>query len=100
MIGELSCVSDIFISHNYAEALKSIEENNPDMLLLDIHLPDKSGIDLLQFIVNNHPHIKVIMVSNKASQYYRELCMGIGANHFIDKSKEFEKIPEIIEMYC
>jgi response regulator of citrate/malate metabolism len=100
MVSELACVSDVFISHDYATALQSIEDNKPNMLLLDIHLPDKSGIELLEFMVKNHPDVKVIMVSNKASQYYRELCMGIGANHFIDKSKEFEKIPEIIEMYC
>ena len=100
MIRELDCVSEIFISHDGSTALKNVEEHNPDMILLDIHLPDKSGLDLLEQFVSNYPTIKVIMVTNKASQYYRELCLGLGAHHFIDKSKEFEMIPSIIETYC
>jgi DNA-binding NarL/FixJ family response regulator len=100
MIREVSCVSDIFIAHEGDTALKNIQTLQLDMVLLDIHLPDKSGIEILEYIVNNYPHIKVIMVTNKASQYYRGLCMDIGAHYFIDKSKEFEKIPSIIETYC
>jgi DNA-binding NarL/FixJ family response regulator len=100
MIRELNCVSDILVAHDCFSALENLTEQIPDMVLLDIHLPDKSGIELLEQIVSNYPQIKVIMVSNKASQYYRELCLGLGAHHFIDKSKEFEMIPSIIETYC
>jgi DNA-binding NarL/FixJ family response regulator len=100
MIRELDCVSDIFISYDCATALKNVEEQQPDMILLDIHLPDRSGIELLEQILSTYPKIKIIMVTNKASQYYRELCLGLGAHHFIDKSKEFEMIPSIIETYC
>jgi DNA-binding NarL/FixJ family response regulator len=100
MIREVSCVSDIFIVHDSNSALKTLEDIHPDMVLLDIHLPDKSGIEILEHIVKNYPHIKVIMVTNKASQYYRGLCMNMGAHYFIDKSKEFEMIPSIIETYC
>jgi DNA-binding NarL/FixJ family response regulator len=100
MIRELDCVSDIFISHDCSTALKNVEEYNPDMILLDIHLPDKSGIEFLEQMLSTYPQIKIIMVTNKASQYYRELCLGLGAHHFIDKSKEFEMIPSIIETYC
>jgi DNA-binding NarL/FixJ family response regulator len=100
MIRELTCVSEVFISHDCTSALINVEEQNPDMVLLDIHLPDKSGIELLEQILSNYPQIKVIMVTNKASQYYRELCLGLGAHHFVDKSKEFEMIPSIIETYC
>jgi DNA-binding NarL/FixJ family response regulator len=100
MIREIDCVSDIFISHDSATALKNVEEYKPDMILLDIHLPDRSGIELLKEILNTTSQITIIMVTNKASQYYRELCFGLGAHHFIDKSKEFEMIPSIIESYC
>ena len=100
MIRELDCVSEISISHDCVSALKNMQAHNPDMILLDIHLPDGSGIELLEQIVSTYPTIKIIMVTNKASQYYRELCLGLGAHHFIDKSKEFEMIPSIIETYC
>jgi DNA-binding response OmpR family regulator len=100
MIRELDCVLEVFIAHDCSNALKIVEEHKPDMILLDIHLPDKSGIELLEEIRSSYPLIKIIMVTNKASQYYRELCLGLGAHHFIDKSKEFEMISSIIETYC
>lgn len=93
-------MSDIFVAHDYGSALQYIERKNPDMILLDIHLPDKSGLELLELVRKEYEHIKVLMVTNKASQYYKDLCLQIGCHHFIDKSKEFETIPAIIKSYC
>jgi DNA-binding NarL/FixJ family response regulator len=100
MIGEVEAVSDIFVSSNYDNAINTIQTDKPDLVLLDIHLPDKSGIELLGYLRTNYPDLIVIMVTNKASQYYRDLCQQEGAHHFIDKSKEFEKIPDLLRTYC
>lgn len=81
---------------NYAESMKMIKEVNADVVLLDINLPDKSGIELLQEIKSNHPGMKVVMLTNHANQNYREICMHMGADYFLDKSNDFEKIPDVI----
>ncbi len=99
MVSEVSCISTVIVANTYAEAVKLINDETPDIVLLDIHLPDKSGIELLEYIKQDFNHIKVIMVSNKVAQYYKDLCFTKGANHFIDKSKEFENIPSILEYY-
>jgi response regulator of citrate/malate metabolism len=97
MLQEIEFIEDIYVASTFTQATEIIDETPPDLVLLDIHLADKSGIDLLTLLHTNYPTIKVIMVSNKASEYYRELCATIGANSFIDKSKEFEMIPSVIE---
>jgi DNA-binding NarL/FixJ family response regulator len=99
MVRELPCVTDVFTSADYTGALNIITEKIPEIILLDIHLPQKSGIDLLRYTRINYPGIKIIMVTNKASDYYRDLCNELGSHYFIDKSKEFEHIPGIIESY-
>jgi len=88
----------VFITNagNYAEAVQFINNSRPDILLLDINLPDKSGIDILRTGKEKNPSLKVIMITNQANEYYRRLCLKLGADYFIDKSKEFEKIAEII----
>ena len=100
MVSELPCVSEVFVSTDYTGALQVIKEDMPDIILLDIHLPQKSGIDLLRFTRTNYPSIKIMMVTNKATEYYRELCNELGSHYFIDKSKEFETIPGIIQSCC
>ena len=59
-------------------------------------MPGKNGIDLLKFLKENYPAIKTIVVTNNVSSNYQLLCQSMGADHFIDKSAEFEIIPEII----
>jgi DNA-binding NarL/FixJ family response regulator len=100
IIAELDCVSSVLISNTFSEAVDLLNAEIPDVVLLDIQLPDKNGIELLAFVKSSHPAIKTIIVTNRASDYYKNLCEEMGADSFIDKSTEFEKIPEIIETLC
>jgi len=80
----------------WAEASILLEQFQPQIIFLDIHLPDKSGIELLNKIKTEYPEIIVIMFTNQGSDFYKTLCLELGADYFIDKSKDFELIPEII----
>src|ERR1700747_1110894 len=62
----------------YSGAIDSIQEDKPDIILLDINLPDRNGIALLHFIRQYHPTIVVIMCSNQSSSFYRDLCARMG----------------------
>ncbi|HTI92919.1 MAG TPA: response regulator transcription factor [Puia sp.] len=81
---------------DYTSALERMTEQAPDIVLLDIHLPGRSGIALLQFIKTHYPSVVVIMITNQADEFYRNICKKMGADYFIDKSKDFEQIPTII----
>lgn len=100
IITELDCVSSVLISNTFSEAVDLLNAEIPDVVLLDIQLPDKNGIELLAFVKSSHPAIKTIIVTNRASDYYKNLCEEMGADSFIDKSTEFEKIPAIIGTLC
>jgi DNA-binding NarL/FixJ family response regulator len=81
----------------YREGVSMLKQHDVDIALLDINLPDKSGIELLKYITPNFPHVAVIMISNSSSETYRNYCKNEGAFHFIDKSTEFETIPEVVD---
>ena len=89
-------VKKILTAGNYSEAVEVLSKNETGIVLLDIQLSGKNGIDLLKFIVKEYPDINVIMCSNLASEYYIKLCKKIGARYFVDKSKDFELIPGIL----
>lgn len=100
IIAEMSSVAPVLISNSFNEAVEIIKVELPDVMLLDIQLPGKNGIELLGFVKSNYPEIKIIIVTNRVSAYYRNMCQEMGANSFIDKSTEFERIPEVIETLC
>ena len=50
-------------AQNAAEAMKLAIQLDPDVLLLDIALPDRSGIDALKYIKKENPHVAVLMLS-------------------------------------
>ena len=98
LLSESSNIKMIIHAANYSESIKMINEIRADIVLLDLNLPDKSGIELLKEIKNNHPQMKVIVLTNHASDNYREICTYMGADYFFDKSSDFDKITETINI--
>ena len=74
------------------EALKAVERLRPDTVILDIRLPGSSGIEVLKQIKARYPQIQVIMLTNYDHAVYRQQCRRLGADHFLNKTREFEKI--------
>jgi DNA-binding NarL/FixJ family response regulator len=78
------------------EALDALQRLEPDTVILDIRLPDNSGIELLKMIKARHPEIVVIMLTNFDYTQYRQQCRRLGADYFLNKTLEFEKIVDTI----
>jgi DNA-binding NarL/FixJ family response regulator len=96
MLEEIKNIGKIFTATDYDTALEVLYSEHTDVVLLDIQMPGKNGIDLLKHIVYHFPQTKVIVLSNLVSGHYQKLCKAEGAFYFIDKSKDFDKIPEAI----
>lgn len=71
---------------NCKDALELFPSFNPDAVILDIDLPDGSGIDLLQNFKKEDRGAEVIIFTNYPTNSFKEKCMQLGADHFIDKS--------------
>jgi len=99
MLEEVENIKLIVHAANYRESVKMIHEIDADIVLLDLNLPDKSGIELLRLIKNKNPESKIIVLTNHATDSYREVCNYMGSDYFFDKSNDFEKIPEIIKSF-
>ncbi len=96
MLTELTDVVRIRYAVDYSSAIQHINDFLPDVILLDINLPDGSGLGVLRYVKAQHPATVVIMLTNQAGDYYRNTCLKLGADHFVDKSREFEQVPAII----
>jgi len=98
ILNENNITEGIMQAGSYADALPLLDKK-PELIFLDINLPDKSGITLLQHIKTMHPDIKVCMTTNLISPVYRMACKTIGADEFFDKTNEFYKIPFFLRSF-
>lgn len=96
LLNELEDICAIHTAHNYDEAFIQLDKK-PDLTILDINLPGKSGMDILRGIRNSKTDCKVIMLTNQTDEYYRERCKKLGASVFLDKTNDFELVPAKIK---
>jgi len=83
-------------AYNLNDAKQLINEHQPEVIILDIILKEESGIELLEFIKLHHPEIDVIILSNHSELFYKNKCKELGAKFFLDKSYEFDKLPQLL----
>lgn len=67
------------------DALLEIEKNEYHLVLLDIHLPDANGLELLGEIRRHSPHSRIIVTSADVSECNKEKALSGGANQFLEK---------------
>ncbi|HTT09391.1 MAG TPA: response regulator transcription factor [Burkholderiaceae bacterium] len=77
-------------------AIDGVLAADVDTLLLDLKLPDGTGLDVLAALKPQRPDIRVIVLSNFASAQHRQASLGAGADVFLDKSHEFGRVPQIL----
>jgi len=73
------------------EAMEKVDFSPPDLVLMDIRLPDISGLELTKKIKENHPNTIVVILTSYDSAEYRELATAYGAKSFLCKSDTSKK---------
>ncbi len=83
-------------AENGAQLLKMLEQQLPDVILLDIKMPELDGIEALKIIKDKYPEIKVIMLTMYDDDAYIMNLMEQGANAFLIKNTDAEEIRNAI----
>ncbi|MEE8393181.1 MAG: response regulator [Rhodospirillales bacterium] len=78
---------EVRVAHDGEEALKAVEENPPELILLDIMIPKRDGYDVCQTIRANPEwkDIHIIMLTAKGRDVEREKGLALGADDYITK---------------
>jgi len=80
----------------YDDAVKGIEATQPDVGIFDIRLQRGNGIDALAEAKRRLPGLVGIVMSNYATAQHVKASADAGAEYFLDKSADFERINEIL----
>ncbi len=83
---------------NGKEAIFSINPTNlPDLILLDIRMPEMDGVETVKEIKRTYPAIKVLMLTTFNDEEYVMEALANGANGYVLKDMEVEKLLEAID---
>ena len=77
-------------------AVAAITELKPDIVILDLHLSDGSGLEVLAQVQAERPGLKAIVLTNYPLPAYRDRCRDLGTEYFFDKSTEFAQAVELV----
>jgi DNA-binding NarL/FixJ family response regulator len=80
------------------EAMAKVESFRPQLIFMDIRLPDESGLQLTQRIKAKYPAMKVLMLTSYDLPEYRQAATECGANHFFVKgTSKGSEIKSLVE---
>jgi len=98
LLSEDSKISIAFEAATGDEALDKLRTVQCDVLLLDISLPGKSGVDVLRAVRQRHPDMKVLILSGFPEESYALAMIRNGANGYLCKDCDREELLRAIHM--
>ena len=81
-------------------ALDAILAGRPDAVVLDIHLEEGNGFDVLKALQKSAPQVAVYVLTNFPTEPYRRKAESLGARGFFDKSGEFERLRDALATHA
>jgi len=97
MVAQIASGPIVHLARDVSGSLAALKDEVLDLLILDIHMPGGSGIDVLRAAKQNQPAPIVIMLTNYPYPQYQETCLALGADHFFSKTTNSNELMELIE---
>jgi CheY-like chemotaxis protein len=81
-----------------ADAVAALQRHPVDVLLLDLHLRQGTGFGVLRAIPGSPARkVVVIVLTNYDLAEYRRAAAALGARHFLDKLRDFDRLPTLLQ---
>jgi CheY-like chemotaxis protein len=85
------------VAYDGESALNLINEDEPDVMIVDLKMPGIDGLEVLRKVKQTRPEIEVIVLTGHGHEEDRELCMQLGAFAYLQKPLDINELSEIIK---
>lgn len=82
------------------EVISRLHRLDVDVLILELRLREGSGFDVLRFLATAARRPRVIVLTAFAQPCFRHACMRLGADHFFDKARDYDRVPIVLKEWC
>jgi FixJ family two-component response regulator len=76
---------DVAVFHSGETFLDSISVRRPDCVVLDLHMPGLSGVDVLRILTETHSDLPVVIITGRDEPASRALSLSLGASSYLSK---------------
>ena len=84
------------VAYDGESALQMVEQDEPDVMILDLKMPGIDGIEVLRRVKETNPHIEVIILTGHGSDEDCRTCMELGAFAYLQKPVDIEALSETL----
>jgi DNA-binding NtrC family response regulator len=85
------------IAYNGEQALLKLQEEKPDVIVLDLKMPGMHGMEVLQEIKKTNPNIQVIILTGHGTDKDEEESKSLGGFYFLKKPADIETLEDKIK---
>jgi PAS domain S-box-containing protein len=91
----------ILLAQNGQDAINFSQSYHPDLILMDIHLPDMNGIQAIKYICQQSKPVRIPIIALTAQTVVsdREQCLAAGANQYLTKPVKLRELRHTIQQY-
>ncbi|SKA05484.1 DNA-binding response regulator, NarL/FixJ family, contains REC and HTH domains [Chitinophaga eiseniae] len=97
MLAPYPHITIVYESNAATTLMEALPAAQPDVLLLDIQMPDIDGLELCKLVHKNHPDIKIIALTNFMESHYIKQMLRNGASGYLLKNTDQEALVAAIE---
>jgi DNA-binding NarL/FixJ family response regulator len=92
MLAEDPSISIVGEADNGRDCVRLINRLDPDVVLLDLSMPDMDGLEAIPMIVKNAPRTGIIVFSGFAATRMADVATGMGADRYIEKGTGLHEV--------
>ena len=93
-VGRVHCAPNLEVAQDL------VERKQPDMIVLDLSLPDGNGMHWIRLLKTLAPGTAIAVFTNDATEFSRKKCLAAGAQWFFDKSADCDALVALVAQWC
>jgi two-component system OmpR family response regulator len=95
-LSELPEVKLVGAVDSESEAFRVLAHEHVDLIFLDLQLKQGTGFGILRSLADMHTAPRSVVLTNHDLPEYQTAAMALGATYFLDKARDFHRLPEIV----
>jgi two-component system, OmpR family, response regulator len=99
-IEQIADVHFIGTAETEAAALALVTREPVDMIIVDLHLRQGSGFGVMRALAAMQFKPQIIVLTNYDLPEYKNAAFALGATHFLDKARDYGRLPEVLNEIC